>query len=342
MTLILDKLQQHSSNFGNTKKGWNKSFTICTNYLNSISPNAYAWKDPEANNIYFVGLTAGLSLKIFGAWSTICSLTRVAGHLDSGHSNYPHPYSTDIIDKFLISDLLDEWYINPNDSYSRLLSHSLWMISIEWIYWHEVAHIIHGHTGRRLHRKKGRVIIPEFTNSDRTNSLFEDQLMEIDADEAATWWCLDGWVNDTSPLSPLLSINDIDTFSYLLFYSICILQHFFGNMKPDIHNIDGDIGYPDGTVRIDSSFSMIVNYYLNSGNTIDTNVENISNKLMLAMGDARSSLKVVAPGRDLFSGLYDRKVEHKPITAVRSLYRKKINEYARDLWRPHRLNPEPV
>lgn len=342
MTLILERLQNFSSSLGHGWYGWVRPFRVHTNYVNEAYANAYATHYPTDEQLYFVGITAGIALKGFALWATILACTSVCGEGRNQHQRRP---GLDIFTAFRARNMMGTWHVLPTDRDRLALAHCMHLIALEYLFFHEIAHIIHGHVGRRRYRGGSLEGLGELQATAGQLISFEDHLMEVDADEAAVWWCLDKWSRRGSPLLAGAPFElEVDDYAYLLFFAICILQHAFGTMSTQVEAISLDPGFshPHGEVRIDVAYDAIHRYYERGGLIESYDSDNLSRVLWRAIEDARDAITLLAPEHTPFPNLFRTGKLGKPIKEVHRLYNRHLGEETRLAWHPFRLNVEPL
>lgn len=342
MALILERLQDFGSSLGHGWFGWIRPFRVHTNYVNEAYSNAYATQCPTDEQLYFVGITAGIALKGFALWSTILACTAVCD--DGQRQRQPRPL-LDIFTAFRARTMMEAWHVLPRDRDRVALAHYMHLAALEYLFFHEIAHIIHGHVGRRRFRGRTLESSGELQISPDQSISFEDHLMEVDADQAAVWWCLDNWSRRRAPLLAEGGFKlEVDDYAYLLFFTVCILQHAFGAMSTKVEEISLLPGssHPHGEVRIDVAYDAIHKYYEHGGVIEAYNSDNLSWVLWRAIEDARDAITLLAPEHTPFPNLFRTGKLGKPIKEVHQLYHRHLAEETRSAWRPFRLNVEPI
>jgi hypothetical protein len=341
MAGCLDHLQRYCNGLGHGSSGWTQPFRVHANYVNDARPDAFATQDSDRDDVYFIGITAGLALKGFGLWSTVCACTNLfAPHEEHEHS----PPEWDVLEAFRQPEMMGGWHILPERRDRLVLAHCLDLIAKEWIFFHELAHVVHGHVGRRKMRDGPLNLIAELARVRQDRISFEDHLMEVDADQAATWWCLNQWVQGKSPLLSHTKVRlDRDDYAHLLFFVVCMLHHAFSPLDTLVEEVSLGEGqsHPHGEIRIDVAFNTIHQFYAHSGLVPDYNEEHLSTILGTAIREVDNAINTIAPGHTPFPNLLRDDKIGKPIKNAQRFYHDRLDGTVRSAWRPYRLNAEP-
>ena len=186
--------------FQNYCDGWsrNNSFDVKCGLVRSMDLNAFASYDREANS-YLVGITFGTIKRVHALFHTIAASTSF--YVDWGPAEFEGPFDLPAI-LFGNSQQIAQAQRLPMDEHRRAMSDCMFSMAIEFLFFHEWAHVTKGHIARAMkgHQSSKNFALGETQDIGKSEvEVNERQAMELDADQNAAYWCVTHYYQLNSP-----------------------------------------------------------------------------------------------------------------------------------------------
>jgi hypothetical protein len=241
---------------------WNlkgvKQAPVFVEYIRRDEINGYVAKLDNPRE-YLIGIPYGAIPRLFGFFHTI--VARINFMPEAGEAN--HRAKRIDFEKFLFGDSSDfsEVFESGKNRYRRTFANVLFYIAIEYIFLHEISHVLLGHLGYSHSKIKGvsNLCMHEGRNESIDGiSKKELRAMEIDADANAIYLALNMHRRGISPILNSPRFNsafnlDIDFLAKCLLISSSLLIHFFPSAGAPL-SINRFQSHPHSEVRINNIY----------------------------------------------------------------------------------------
>lgn len=235
-----------------------KQAPVFVEYIRRDEINAYVTvlKDPYE---YLIGIPYGSIPRLFGFFHTI--VAHVNFMPDIGEAN--HTSKRIDFSKFLFGDSSDfsEVFDCSKDDYRRTFANVLFYTAIEYIFLHEISHVLLGHLGysHSLKKNVSHLCMHEGHNNGIGGiSAREQRAMEIDADSNAIYLILNMYRRGISPLLNSTRFDSsfglhIDFLAKCLLISSSLLIRFFPSAGAPL-STNRFQSHPHSEVRINNIY----------------------------------------------------------------------------------------
>jgi len=253
---IREGLKQHANDFS-------KTFDTCidVDFTRNLSFNAAATQDPQTK-VFLIGINHSVVHRLQALTHTIFARTPIFPEFGPYNGN-----GQINLDTFMKGNLA-EVFIEQEPPYNnrRLAgANLLFSLGVEYIYLHELAHIMKGHIGRIFSQTEQISMLGQIEQKNIENITGEElQAMEIDADGNAALWCLNFYSQRTSPVlwrnfwePPAANLDKKFLAKCFLFIS-GLLIHLFPHERDVVESLPEDT-YPHPEIRLNHIYSTLLN-----------------------------------------------------------------------------------
>lgn len=224
--------------------------------------NAFATKI-YGEDKYIIAINHGAIMRLFAIFQTLCAEINVFPNIGK-----PNRYNRVKLKPFVEEDLillLSHQHLARDES-RRALADFCFSLSVEYLFFHELAHILRGHVGRIFNQQNRWVALGEtYDKGELSLSTIERQAMELDADVHAVSWCLQGYFDQTSPVlwMPFWKPSPIglerEFLAKTLLFVVGIMIHIINEAGKELgfYNVTS---HPHSEVRFTGMFNTILSW----------------------------------------------------------------------------------
>ncbi|MDC8003729.1 hypothetical protein POV27_06680 [Aureisphaera galaxeae] len=272
-----------------------RGMKIHFDFLNNIDFDASA-KSTKDGSLHFIGISIGLYQRLFAMMESFIASTDLFNEIEGVDPNASEKKipATAILNKTL-PEVAQIYHRIPSGTVRSHLSYACWYMMLQYIVYHELAHILTGHTAYLNGQAQGELALGENGEGQYLGEIIrkgvdegmliinERQAMEIDADEHAVYWSIIDFVRGNCKIFPQKGLKlPLNIYMRLLTYSLGLMVHFWDEYNGHFPIMKSLLEYnerhhPHNEIRFNWMYSAMISSLekdiTDYGNSIDWGIQ---------------------------------------------------------------------